>query len=347
MPDSSQLSSRKSDHIQINLERAVRSSITTGLEEYRFIPRALPEIDLDDVDTSVEILGRTLYAPLLISSMTGGSNEAERINRNLAEAAQNCRIAMGVGSQRAGIEQPEIKGSFQVREFAPDILLFSNLGSVQLNYGYTVDHCRRAIEMIQADALFLHLNALQEAVQPEGDTHFSGLLKKIEQVCRHLEVPVFIKEVGWGISAEDAERLASAGVAGIDVAGAGGTSWSQVEMHRITNPLQAGIAGAFQGWGIPTARSLVWVKEAAPGLVVFASGGLRDGIDVAKVIALGAEMGGMASPFLKAANISSEECVKTIMAVKQEIKICMFACGIKDIHGLRGNTSILDRWISK
>ncbi len=346
MPDSSQLSSRKSDHIQINLERDVRSSITTGLEDYRFIPRALPEIDLDDVDSSVELLGRILNAPIIISSMTGGSIEAERINRNLAEAAQNCRVAMGVGSQRAGLEQPELKSSFQVRDVAPDVLLFGNLGAVQLNYGYTVDHCRRAVDMIQADALFLHLNALQEAVQPEGDTRFSGLLKKIEQVCRHLEVPVFIKEVGWGISADDAKRLASAGVNGIDVAGAGGTSWSQVEMHRINDPLQAGIAGSFQGWGIPTARSLVLVKQAAPELMIFASGGLRDGVDLAKVIALGAEVGGMASPFLKSADISMEECMRAIIAVKQEIRICMFACGIKDLNEMRGNTSILDRWNS-
>lgn len=346
MPDSSQLSSRKSDHIQINLERDVRSSITTGLEDYRFIPRALPEIDLDDVDSSVELLGRKLNAPIIISSMTGGSIEAERINRNLAEAAQNCRVAMGVGSQRAGLEQPELKSSFQVRDVAPDVLLFGNLGTVQLNYGYTVDHCRRAVDMIQADALFLHLNAIQEAVQPEGDTRFSGLLKKIEQVCRHLEVPVFIKEVGWGISADDAKRLASAGVNGIDVAGAGGTSWSQVEMHRIIDPLQAGIAGSFQGWGIPTARSLVLVKQTAPELMIFASGGLRDGVDLAKVIALGAEIGGMASPFLKAANISMEECMRAILAVKQEIRICMFACGIKDLNEMRGNTSILDRWNS-
>ncbi|NLF52444.1 MAG: type 2 isopentenyl-diphosphate Delta-isomerase, partial [Leptolinea sp.] len=166
MPDSSHLSSRKSDHIKINLDRDVRSSIATGLEEYHLIPQALPEIDLDEVDCSLNLLGKCMNSPVLISSMTGGLKEAEKINHNLAEAAQHCRVALGIGSQRAGIEQPELFASFQVRDAAPDILLFGNLGAVQLNYGYTVDECRKAVDMIKADALFLHLNALQEAVQP-------------------------------------------------------------------------------------------------------------------------------------------------------------------------------------
>lgn len=346
MPDSSHLSSRKSDHIKINLDRDVRSSIATGLEEYHLIPQALPEIDLDEVDCSLNLLGRCMNSPVLISSMTGGLKEAEKINHNLAEAAQHCRVALGIGSQRAGIEQPELLASFQVRDAAPDILLFGNLGAVQLNYGYTVDECRKAVDMIKADALFLHLNALQEAVQPEGNTRFSNLLKKIEMVCRNLEVPVFIKEVGWGISAKDATRLASIGIAGIDVAGAGGTSWSKVEMHRISDPAQASIASSFDGWGIPTAKSLQQVRQSAPDLMVFASGGLRDGIDIAKCIALGADIGGMASPFLKSAAISADECVRSIMTVRQELRISMFACGIKNLRELRGNISILEKRIS-
>jgi len=216
---------RKADHIRINLEEDVRSGLTTGLERYHFTHQALPELDLARVETQQALFGKTLRAPLLISSMTGGTEAARLINRTLAAAAQAAGIAMGLGSQRAAIEHPELAHTFQVREVAPDILLFANLGAVQLNYSYGLDEFRRAVEMIQADALVLHLNALQEAVQPEGDSNFSGLLKKIEAVCRALPVPVIGKEVGWGISEQAARQLASAGIAAIDVAGAGGTSW--------------------------------------------------------------------------------------------------------------------------
>ncbi|MFN3929561.1 MAG: type 2 isopentenyl-diphosphate Delta-isomerase, partial [Thermoflexus sp.] len=225
------ISQRKADHIRINLEEDVSfGQLTTGFERLRFVHRALPELDLQEVDLSTTFFGKTLKAPLLISSMTGGTEEAGRINRNLAEAAQARGIAMGLGSMRAALERPELLPTFQVRRYAPDILLFANLGAVQLNYGYTVDHCRRAVELVKADALILHLNPLQEALQPEGDTNFAGLLRKIEAVCKALPVPVVVKEVGWGISEEVARLLADAGVAAIDVAGAGGTSWSQVEM---------------------------------------------------------------------------------------------------------------------
>jgi len=343
MPDSSPLSSRKGDHIRINLDKDVQSSITTGLEEYRFIPRALPELDLQNVDTSLSILKKKLAAPILISSMTGGTVEAERVNQNLAIAAQECGVAMGVGSQRAALEKPDLVETFLVRKQAPDVLLFANLGAVQLNYGYSVDHCRRAVDMIGADAIFLHLNALQEAVQPEGNTRFAGLLQKIEQICHNLQVPVFIKEVGWGISGEDATRLADVGVSGIDVAGAGGTSWSQVEMHRIEDQHQARVAGAFNDWGIPTARSIELVHATVPGMMLFASGGLRNGLDVAKCLALGATLGGLASPFLKAAVRSEEESILTIREIQQEIKVCMFACGVPNLVSLRDNQSILQK----
>jgi len=196
--------------------------------------------------------------------MTGGTSEAARINRNLALAAQAHGVALGVGSQRAALEHPELAFTFQVRREAPDIMLFANLGAVQLNYGYTTDDCRRAVEMIEADALILHLNPLQEALQPEGNTRFAGLAAKIEEVCRALEVPVVVKEVGWGISEQAARMLAEAGVAAIDVAGAGGTSWSQVEMHRAPTAFQRQLAAAFVAWGIPTAESILAVRRAAP-----------------------------------------------------------------------------------
>lgn len=330
-----QISNRKADHIRINLEEDVASGLTTGLENYRFIHRALPELDLEQVDLSVELFGKRLRAPILISSMTGGTPEAERINLTLAEAAQGSGVAMGVGSQRAAIEHPELRRSYQVRRAAPHALLFANLGAIQLNYRYGVDECRQAVEMIEADALILHINPLQEAVQPEGDTRFAGLLAKIELVCRDLGKPVIAKEVGWGFSEEDARRLAEAGVAAIDVAGAGGTSWSQVEMHRARTASQARLAAAFLDWGIPTSEAIQNVRRAAPRLRVIASGGLRSGIDIAKCLALGADLGGMASPFLKAAALSLEDTVQTIQEVAREIQVCMFACGAGSLADLR------------
>jgi isopentenyl-diphosphate delta-isomerase len=267
--------------------------------------------------------------------MTGGTDQAFQINCILAEAAQAAGVAMGLGSQRAGIEHPEVDYSFKVRHLAPNVLLFANLGAVQLNYSYSIDQCKKAVDMIEADALILHLNPLQEALQPEGDTVFAGLAGKIEKVCRALPVPVIIKEVGWGISGRTASLLASMGVAAIDVAGAGGTSWSQVEMYRNKDAYLANVAAAFRDWGIPTADSILACRQAAPGLAVFASGGLQNGIDIAKCIALGADVGGMAGVFLKAASESLEATVRTIFEIKREIQVCMFATGSVDLKALR------------
>ncbi len=329
---------RKADHIRINLEADVRSGLTTGLERLHFAHQALPELDLAAVDTRVSWFGKTLSAPLLISSMTGGTGSAGPLNRNLATAAQAAGIAMGVGSQRAALEDTDRAATFAVRQVAPDILLLANLGAVQLNYGYSVEHCRRAVAMIQADALILHLNALQEAVQPEGDVNWSGLVARIEAVCTALRaegVPVIAKEVGWGISEQAARQLAAAGVAAIDVAGAGGTSWSQVEMHRARTERQRRVAAAFVDWGLPTAASIRNVRHAAPGLPIIASGGLRDGVDVAKCVALGAGLCGLAGPFLKAADRSAEAVHETILELTQTLRIAMFAAGAGDIAQLQ------------
>jgi isopentenyl-diphosphate Delta-isomerase len=334
------LPNRKSDHIRINLENDVSSTLTTGLENYHFSHEALPELNLKDVDMSQQLFGRYLSAPILISSMTGGASDAAIINQRLAESAQAAHIAMGVGSQRAAIEHPELAHTFQIRRFAPDILLFANLGAIQLNYQYSLRECIQAVEMIEADALILHLNPLQEALQPEGDTHFLGLAKKIETVCRTIQVPVIVKEVGWGISERTARLLQNAGVAAIDVAGAGGTSWSQVEMYRIADDHRARVAGAFRGWGIPTSESIKIVRQAAPDLKIFASGGLKDGIDIAKSIALGATLGGMAGPFLKMAAKSVELTVKTIEEISAEIQIAMFASGAGNLLALQ-NTPLV------
>ena len=335
MPKVAPIDQRKADHIKINLEQDVRSALTTGLEHYHFVHEALPELDLEAVDLTCILFRKKLNAPILVSSMTGGTEEAGEINQRLAEAAQECGVAMGVGSQRAALEDPKQVPTYAIaRKVAPDILLFANLGAVQLNYGYTIDHCRRAVDMIQADALILHLNPLQEAVQAGGDTNFTGLAKKIEGICNKLEVPVIAKEVGWGISERTAKLLADCGVAAIDVAGAGGTSWSQVEMHRAPDEFTRQLAATFVGWGISTADSILNVKQAAPDMTIFASGGLKDGLDIAKCIALGATLGGMAGQFLKAAAVSTEKAVGLMKLTKRQIEVTMFAKGVKTLEGL-------------
>jgi len=335
-------SSRKADHIRINLEEEVSSHLTTGLEYYHFVHEALPDFNLSEINLSQELFGKILQSPIIISSMTGGTDEAGIINANLARAAESAGIAMGVGSQRAAIEKPSLAPSFQIRSLAPTTILFANLGAIQLNYGFTVSACQQAVDMLEADALILHLNSLQEAVQPEGDTNFKGLLKKIEAVCSKIEVPVIAKEVGWGFSGKTASRLASAGIKAIDIAGAGGTSWSQVEMYRAQNPAQARLAGSFIDWGIPTSESILMVKEAAPELIIFSSGGLRSGIDIAKSISLGAVAGGMAGPFLKAATQSLDEVTNLIQEISRQISVCMFGAGAQNLIDLK-NTQLIKR----
>ncbi len=331
---------RKTDHININLDKDVHSGITTGLERIGLVHQALPEMSLNQVDTRVTLFGHQLATPLIISSMTGGTPVAGVVNRTLAEAAQVCGVGMGLGSFRAALDHPEAATSFKVRKVAPDILLFANLGAVQLNYGVDVETCLKVVQICSADALILHLNPLQEALQAEGEANFSDLLRKIEKLCHDLPVPVVIKEVGWGISAATARKLASAGVAAIDVAGAGGTSWSQVEMHRLTDANRAQVAAAFRSWGIPTAQSIRMVKEALPRMTILASGGLKDGIDIVKCMALGASAGGIARPFLKAATLSLESSIQAIETIKLQIKIAMFACGAKDIDALSKTETI-------
>src|SRR5512147_1240029 len=338
MPKVAPIDQRKADHIKINLEKDVRSALTTGLEKYHFLHEALPELDLNRIDTTLNLFGKKLNAPILVSSMTGGTEEAGEINQRLAEAAQDVGVAMGVGSQRAALENRRETPTFSIaRRAAPDILLFANLGAVQLNYGYDIDHCRKVVDMIKADALILHLNPLQEAVQDAGDTNFAGLAKKIEEICRKLEVPVIAKEVGWGISERTAKLLADCGVAAIDVAGAGGTSWSQVEMHRAPDEFTRELAATFVGWGIPTADSIFNVKKAAPGITVFASGGLKDGLDIAKCVALGATLGGMAGQFLKAAAVSTERAVEMMKLTKRQIEVTMFAAGVGTLEALKAS----------
>ena len=335
---------RKADHLRICLEGDVEGrGITSGFERLRFVHQALPEINLRDVDTLLTLWGKRLGLPLLISSMTGGTPQAEGINRNLAHAAQELGMAMGVGSQRAALQDRALVSTYQVRQYAPDILLFANIGAVQLNYSYGIEECRRAVDMIEADGLILHLNALQEAVQLEGDTDFAGLAVQIEKVCREVGVPVIAKEVGWGISADAARMLWEVGVAAIDVAGAGGTSWSRVEAKRI--PTEAGrlVAEAFAGWGIPTVDSIRTVRGAGvpEGRKLLASGGVRDGLDVAKALALGADLAGMARPFLKAASMSVETVVELAGVIRDQLRIAMFCVGAASLESLKNTPHLV------
>lgn len=335
MPDETTVSNRKIEHLRINLEENVQFlDVSTGLDKYRFAHQALPEIALDEIDTNLALFGKTLRAPLLVSSMTGGAAEAERINRNLAAAAQAAGIAMGLGSQRAAISDPALVRTYQVRDLAPDILLFANLGAIQLNYGYGIDECRRAVEMVDADALILHLNPIQEAVQEHGNTNWRGLLPKIENVCHKLGKPVIVKEVGFGISENTARQLRDAGVSAIDVAGAGGTSWAAVESRRAPNTALRQLAEQFWDWGIPTAESLIQTRRAAPELPIFASGGIRSGIEIAKCVALGASLVGLASPLLKFANISTETTVDGMHALVTQLRVAMFGTGAENLAAL-------------
>ncbi|HVN68625.1 MAG TPA: type 2 isopentenyl-diphosphate Delta-isomerase [Candidatus Binatia bacterium] len=328
--------SRKADHLRINIERDVAAKgVEAGFDAFRLRHRALPEMDLADVNTSVEIFGRRLGAPLLISCMTGGTEDARRINRRLALVAHEHGFAMGLGSGRALIESPESLDTFDVRGEAPEIALLANLGAVQLNKGYGEAECRRLVELLRADALVLHLNPLQEALQPEGDTCFAGLLARIEALCARVDFPVLVKEVGWGIAARDVRALFDAGVAAIDLAGAGGTSWSEVERYRIAEPWRARVAGNFAGWGIPTAQCLIEARKVAPTETLIASGGIRGGLDVPKALALGADLVGIAGPFLRAADESLDAANSLAKELVETLRVAMFCAAARTPADLR------------
>ncbi len=325
---------RKKEHLELCLDSgAVTSPHGTGLDRYAFIHNALPEVDIAEIDLSTTFLGKRLKAPLLISSMTGGFEMGRKVNRNLSLAAQQLGIGMGVGSQRVALENESVADSFKVRDLAPDILLLANLGAVQLNYGYGIVQCRQAVRMIEADGLILHLNVLQEAVQPEGNRNFKGLTGKVAEICRQLEVPVVAKEVGSGISSDVALRLKGAGVKAIDVAGRGGTSWYAVETRRAVRKRQPANL-TFSDWGIPTEEALVQVRAAVPDLEIVASGGIRNGLDVAKCIALGATVAAIGQPLLAPALESAEKVVKFLLTIIEEIRVAMLCVGVASLKAL-------------
>jgi len=314
--------------------------MTTGLESYRFTHCCLPEIDYNEIDTKTNFLGKRLHIPLLISSMTGGTEQAGIINQRLAQVAQQYKLAMGVGSQRVAIENPQVASTFAIRKYAPDILLFANLGAVQLNYRYGVDECLQIIDTLAADGLILHLNPLQECIQPRGNVNFRGLLEKIAQLCKKLPVPIIVKEIGNGISSNMAEKFLDAGVRAIDVAGAGGTSWAMVESERAETNLQRRLGQTFANWGLSTADCITSVRAIAPHIPLIASGGLRDGIDVAKAIALGADIAGLAMPFLQAAAISESALEELVQALTAEITTVLFCTGNKNLYQLKQSCSL-------
>jgi isopentenyl-diphosphate Delta-isomerase len=333
--------SRKEEHLQSCLSKDVGfKTVSSGFENYSFIHNALPEVSLDEIDVSTVFLGKKLNMPFMISPMTGGTENAAVVNQRLAEAAQFCQIAMGVGSQRVAIEHARMEETFTVRNIAPDILLFANLGAVQLNYGFHLDDCRRAIEMIGADGLMLHLNPMQEAFQPEGNHDFSDLLKKINSIAANLKRPLLIREVGFGISKDVACRLKNLKIAAIDVGGSGGTSWIEIERDRLSDESLINISKDFLDWGIPTAESIKVVKKFCPIIPVIASGGIRSGLDVAKSIALGADIAGIALPVLKIAQKSTQALIDYFHEIETGLKIAMFGIGAKSISKLK-NAALL------
>ena len=321
---------RKQDHLRICVKECVETG-ETGFDYVRLSHRACPEIDLADVDTEVRLLGKKLEFPLIFEAITGGTSEAARINRTLARVAQDYGLGMGVGSQRAAVENPNLAKTYAVRDVAPDMLLIGNLGAVQLNYGYGLSECRKAVEMIDADALALHLNPLQEAVQPEGNTNFKGIISKINQVAGGLDVPVIAKEVGCGIDVGTARKLK---VAAYDVGGLGGTSWSLVESFRNGGTMgEVGVT--YANWGIPTVECVLSLSKL--GKPVIASGGIRDGLDAAKAVALGADAVGVALPLLRAYYSGGEKGVRHYVdRFVAEFKCAMYLTGSLKVKGLRG-----------
>lgn len=332
---------RKSDHIQISLnEQVTGDSISTGLESYRFLHNALPEIAFDEISIETSFLDFDCKAPFLFSSMTGGTKFAEKINKNLAIAAEERGWTLALGSTRALLDTDSHAASFLMRKHAPTVPIIANIGAVQFNYGYGIEECQKIIEITNADMLVLHLNSIQEVIQENGDTNFKGLVKKITQLCSALNVPVGVKEVGWGIDYHTAKVLIEAGVSFIDVAGAGGTSWSQVEKFRAQDPVLRAAAEAFSDWGIPTAESIRLVRETNETTPLIASGGMQNGLDGAKAIALGADLVGFGRSILKEATQSVEDVIEVMKIREMELRIAMFGIGAQTIDDLK-NTSRL------
>lgn len=333
----SQITQRKQDHIEavLNDPEVERQS---DFDHLRLLHRALPELDFTALDTGMEFLGKPIAFPFMIASMTGGAaDNLADINRNLALAAEACQVPLAVGSQRAMILDKAAQESFALRRYAPTVPLIANLGAVQLNYGFGVDEARRAVESLEADALYLHLNPLQELIQPEGDTHFGGLADKIAKLVEKLDVPVILKEVGSGLSPADIELGLQAGVTWFDVAGRGGTSWSRIEAHRADNNL----GFTFQDWGLTTLESLLLARPYQAQARFIASGGIRNGIDMAKAVIMGGRLCGVAAPLLAPAMTSDTAVIAKIEQFRQEFATAQFLLGQAKADDLHLNQALL------
>ena len=328
---------RKDQHLDVILSGKGAHALDSGFDHVRFVHEALPDLDHGKIDLGVDFLGRRLKAPLLISSMTGGPARAEAINARLAEAAQHLGIALAVGSQRAALEAetPTAGLDMALRLKAPDTPILANIGAAQLTRGFGVDEARRVLDMIAADALIVHLNPLQEACQPEGDRDWWGVGAALEALVKTLDAPVVVKETGAGISGPTARRLFDMGVAAIDVAGAGGSNWATVEGERAEGEGDKTHAAAFADWGIPTARCIAEVRAACPKAVIIGSGGVRDGVEAAKAIRLGADMVGQAAGVLAAATVSTEAVVEHFQIVLRQMRTVCFCTGSANLAALR------------
>ena len=330
---------RKDQHLDVVLAGGGRHTRDAGFDAIRFVHEALPDIDHDKIDLGVDFLSRRLRAPLLVSSMTGGPARAEAINTHLAEAAQALGIALAVGSQRGAIETGGVGGLSQtLRDRAPDTPILANIGAAQLTQGFGIDEARRAVDMIGADALIVHLNPLQEACQPEGDRSWWGTGAALEALIRKLDLPVVVKETGAGISASTARRLVDMGAAAIDVAGAGGANWGLIEGERATDPADKAHALAFADWGIPTPQAIAAIRQACPEGTIVGSGGIRNGVDVAKAICLGADVVGQAAGVLEAATLSTEAVIAHFQIMIRQLRTACFCTGSANLADLRRAT---------
>jgi isopentenyl-diphosphate delta-isomerase len=330
---------RKADHIRISSNQDTQArKATTGFEDVHFIHKALPEIDKQKINLSTTIFNHKFAAPLIVGAITGGTPEATKINATIAEAVEELGLGMGVGSQRVAIEDKKLGKTFAVtRKKAPTAFLIANIGGVQLVHGYGLKEAKKAVKMIEADALAIHLNPLQEAVQPEGQTNFRGVLKKIDAIARELDIPVIAKETGAGIAAEEAKRLEAAGVKGLDVSGAGGTSFAAVEYYRAkgkVNSFQRRLGDVFWDWGIPTTISLIEVSQTV-NIPIIASGGIRNGVEVAKALALGASLASFSQPVLHAAIKGVKETKDMLSLLIEELKTNMFLVGADSVKALQ------------
>jgi len=329
---------RKAEHIRISLNEDTQArKTTTSFEDIYLIHKPLPEINKHEIDLSVTFLDHTFAAPLIVGAITGGTSEATKINATIAEAVEELDLGMGVGSQRAAIEDKELEETFAItRKKAPTAFIIANIGGVQLVNGFGLKEVEKAVKMIEADAVAVHLNPLQEAVQLEGQTNFKGILKRIGEISRGVDKPIIVKETGAGMAAEVAEKLEDVGVKAIDVSGAGGTSFAAVEYYRSKRReknFQHKLGNIFWEWGIPTGISIVEVSQTV-SIPVIASGGVRDGVDAAKALALGASLTSLSQPILPAAVKGVEEIKNMLSLLIEELRTVMFLVGADSVRTL-------------